>query len=61
MMFEDVNVMLHAGGWGLKLVQFWGPSLRKIIQNCEYKIRHESGSECPRRQAGIFVFGRYNV
>jgi len=28
--------------WGLKLVQFWGPSLRKRIQNYAYKIRYES-------------------
>lgn len=27
---------------GLKLVQFWGPSLRKRIQNYAYKIRYES-------------------
>ena len=28
--------------WGLKLVQFWGTSLRKRIQNYEYKIKYES-------------------
>jgi hypothetical protein len=37
MMFEDVNVMWHAGadpgGWGLKFVQILGLSLRKRIQN----------------------------
>jgi hypothetical protein len=30
--------------WGLKLIQFLGPSLRKRIQNYEYKIRY--GSKC---------------
>jgi hypothetical protein len=37
---------LHPGAeqgfWVLKLIQFLGPSLRKIIQNYEYKIRYES-------------------
>jgi hypothetical protein len=28
--------------WGLKLIQFWGPSLRERIQNYEYKINYES-------------------
>ena len=28
--------------WGLKLIQFLGPSLRKGMQNYEYKIRYES-------------------
>ena len=28
--------------WGLKLIQFLGPALRKRIQNYEYKIRYES-------------------
>jgi len=28
--------------WAPKLVEFWGPSLRKRIQNYKYKIRYES-------------------
>jgi hypothetical protein len=28
--------------WGLKLLQFWGPTLRKRIQSYEYKIRYVS-------------------
>jgi len=28
--------------WGLKLLQFWGPSLRERIQNYEYKIKYKS-------------------
>jgi hypothetical protein len=28
--------------WDLKLIQFLGTSLRKRIQNSEYKIRYES-------------------
>ena len=28
--------------WGLKLIQFLGPSVRKEIQSYEYKIRCES-------------------
>jgi hypothetical protein len=27
---------------GLRLIQFWGSSLRKRIQNNEYKIKHET-------------------
>jgi hypothetical protein len=62
---EYLKTTWHAGAdpdwWGLKLVQFLGPSLRKRIQNCKHKIRHESESDSPWRQAGIFVFGRYKV
>jgi len=28
--------------WGQKLIQFWGPSIIKRIENHEYKIRYES-------------------
>jgi hypothetical protein len=28
--------------WGLKLIQFLGPPLRKIIQSYAYKIRYRS-------------------
>jgi hypothetical protein len=28
--------------WGLKLTQFWGPSLQKRKQNGKYKIRYKS-------------------
>jgi hypothetical protein len=28
--------------WGLKLLQFWGPFLRKGISNYGYKIRYEN-------------------
>jgi len=28
--------------WGLKFIIFLGPSLRKRIQNYEYKMRHAS-------------------
>jgi len=28
--------------WGLKLTQFWGPSLTERIQNYEYKIGYEN-------------------
>jgi hypothetical protein len=50
MLEVTVTDLLFKGGsrflWGLKLIKFWEPSLRKRkrIQNCEYKMRHASDS-----------------